>query len=139
MKRLRPYPFAVFGALTTFIWVTRVPLAWETTDGGIADKALPLGTAVAFLVPSVVLLVSMLAAKPSGRVVILARGLAAWTVLYWAVRLPLILLHDHPVAFKVVHAVLAAVSVGTAIVAWRAAHRPVRSETERPAPDTVLA
>ena len=44
---------------------------------------------------------------------------AAGTTLYWAVRIPMILLADHPVGFKVVHAVLAAVSIALAVAAWR--------------------
>jgi hypothetical protein len=42
------------------------------------------------------------------------------TVGIWAVRLPFVLVHDHPAGFKVVHAVLAAVSIALAVAAWRA-------------------
>lgn len=128
----------VFAAVTTFIWATRVPLAWKTTDGGVADRAIPLATAAVFLVPAVLLLAAM-ASRRSGRdarLMVLARGLIVWTSIYWSVRLPLILLHDHAVGFKVVHSVLAAASVGTAVAAWRAVDRP---PVDRPTSEPVLA
>ncbi|MBV9951798.1 MAG: hypothetical protein JO291_07585, partial [Acidimicrobiia bacterium] len=43
-------------------------------------------------------------------------ALAIWSIGYWAVRLPLIMSHDHPAAFKGVHAVLALVAAG--LSAW---------------------
>lgn len=45
--------------------------------------------------------------------------LAAATVALWAVRLPLVLVHDHGAAFTIVHAFLAVVSVALAIVTSR--------------------
>lgn len=49
--------------------------------------------------------------------------LAVWTVGVWAVRTPDILVHDHPVGFKVVHTALAAVSIALAVVAQRDVQR----------------
>jgi hypothetical protein len=43
-------------------------------------------------------------------------ALAVWSIGYWAIRLPLILGHDHPAGFKVVHSVLALVAAG--LSAW---------------------
>ena len=51
------------------------------------------------------------------------RALAVATVGIWAVRLPLVLVHDHAAAFKVVHAVLAVVSIGLAAAAWSSSGR----------------
>lgn len=42
------------------------------------------------------------------------------TVAVWAVRLPLVLVHDHSVGFKLVHAALAIVSLALSWTAWRA-------------------
>ena len=53
----------------------------------------------------------------------LVQVFAAGTVVFWAVRAPMILLADHPGPFKVVHAVLAAGSVTAAVCAWRAVAR----------------
>jgi len=55
----------------------------------------------------------------------LVRLFAAGTVVFWAVRLPMILLNDHPAGFLIVHTVLAVVSVVAAIAAWRSLDRPV--------------
>lgn len=43
-------------------------------------------------------------------------ALAGATVVVWAVRAPLVLVHDHPGGFKAVHLVLAAVSIGLAVL-----------------------
>jgi hypothetical protein len=50
-------------------------------------------------------------------------ALAAWTIAVWAVRTPMILANDHDGAFKVVHTVLAVVSVVLAVVAERDVQR----------------
>ena len=57
-------------------------------------------------------------------------ALAAYTVVVWAIRTPMILLHDHPAGFKVVHTVLAAVSIALAV----SAQRNVQRERRAPAP-----
>jgi hypothetical protein len=49
--------------------------------------------------------------------------LAVWTVAVWAVRTPYILVHDHPADFKVVHVVLAIVSIALAVSAQRHVQR----------------
>ena len=58
--------------------------------------------------------------------------LAAWTVAVWAIRTPYILVHDHPADFKIVHTVLAVVSVGLAVAAQRHVQRE-REATAAPA------
>ncbi len=50
-------------------------------------------------------------------------ALAVWTIAVWAVRTPMILVHDHPAGFKVVHTVLAVVSIGLAVWAERDVQR----------------
>ena len=49
--------------------------------------------------------------------------LAAFTVVVWAIRTPQILLDDQSAAFKIVHTVLAAVSIALAIAATRSQRR----------------
>jgi methylmalonyl-CoA mutase cobalamin-binding subunit len=46
------------------------------------------------------------------------RAFAVWTVWVWATRIWNLLADDHSVGFKVVHSVLALVSVGFAVVTW---------------------
>ena len=58
--------------------------------------------------------------------------LAAWTVGLWVLRTPYILVHDHPADFKIVHTVLAVVSVGLAVTAQRHVQRE-RQATTAPA------
>ena len=59
--------------------------------------------------------------------------LAGITTVVWAVRGVQIALADHSVGFIVVHTVLALVSIGLAVVAWRAV------DGDRPASSTVAA
>ncbi len=140
MERLRPYPAFALVAVTLFIWLTRVPLAWSTTDGGVGDKLVPVIPVLLFVVPAGLALVWALLGKSFGvrRAALLVRVLAIWTALYWAVRLPFILVHDHPVPFKVVHGVLATVSVAAAAWGWVALGRSgpsavAQGQTEREA------
>ena len=44
---------------------------------------------------------------------------AVWTATVWAVRVVMIAIADHTVAFKVVHVVLGLISVALTIPAWR--------------------
>lgn len=121
MERLRPHPVAVFSALTLFIWGNRIWLAWTNPDDTVAEKLLWSVPITLFVVAAVVLLVALLRGVDLGasRWRTLVRAFAGGTVLFWAVRGPMILLADHPGPFKVVHAVLAVVSVAAAIAAWR--------------------
>jgi hypothetical protein len=122
MTRLRPYPVAALAAWTLFTWGNRIHLAW-------GDDTLDVGEKVAASVPvaifcalgiGAVLVVLRSGAVLVGRGRLLVRGLAAWTIVYWAVRLPLILLGGASVGFEVVHAVLATVSVTLGVASWRA-------------------
>jgi hypothetical protein len=56
-------------------------------------------------------------------------ALVVWTIGVWAVRTPMILVHDHPAGFKAVHALLAVVSIALAV--W--AERDVQRQRQAPA------
>jgi xanthine/uracil permease len=56
-------------------------------------------------------------------------ALVVWTIGVWAIRTPMILVHDHPAGFKIVHSVLAAVSIGLAV--W--AELDVQRQRQAPA------
>lgn len=58
------------------------------------------------------------------------RAFAVWTVWVWATRIWNILGDDHSVGFKVVHSVLALVSVAFAVVTWGIVRR-VREREQR--------
>lgn len=96
-------------AWTLFVWATRIRLI-VGDDWSVSDLILP----VVFTALAVFALVDRRRGLPA---------LIAATVAVWAVRLPLVLVHDHPAGFKVVHAVLAAVSLYLAHRAWRALNR----------------
>ncbi|MCU1351713.1 MAG: hypothetical protein JWM05_922 [Acidimicrobiales bacterium] len=121
MSRLRPHPGAVFAAVTLVIWGNRVWLNWTNPDVGVAAKVALSVPITCFVIASVVLLVTMWRGvdrtSPGFRNLVTA--FAAGTALFWAIRLPMILVHAHPVAFKIVHGALALASVAAAAAAWR--------------------
>jgi hypothetical protein len=92
---------------TLLIWTTRV----RNILGNRGHSAVEL------IVPLVLTALAVAALVDRRRGL---RPLALVTVGIWAVRLPFVLVHDHPAGFKVVHAVLAAVSIALAVAAWRA-------------------
>jgi|SRR5581483_25673 len=56
-------------------------------------------------------------------------ALVAWTAGVWALRTPMILVHEHPAGFKAVHVVLAVMSIGLGLVALHA-ERDVERERQ---------
>src|SRR4051794_35809448 len=122
MERFRPYPVAMLCAVTLFIWLNRIWLNWTNPDVDLPAKLALSIPITAFVIVSFVVLIAMV--RHVDRSARWFRGLgrlfAAGTVLFWVVRLPMILLHDHPAGFLIVHSVLAIVSVVAAIAAWRA-------------------
>lgn len=118
MRRSTAVP-AALAAWTVFVWGTR--LRNIARDGGSPSS---LVVALALVVLAVVVAVSLMrGGEPRWAV----PALAAATVVTWAVRCPQILLGDHGGVFKVVHTVLALVSVGLAVAAVRRAPAPVRT------------
>lgn len=102
---------AALAGWTVFVWGTRIRNI--ARDGG---SALSLAVASALVVLAVLVAVSLLRdGTPRSAV----PALAAATVIAWAVRTPQILLGDHGTAFRVVHTVLALVSIALAVAAVR--------------------
>ena len=142
MDRLRPYPVAVFSGVTLFIWGNRVWLNWTNKDVGLAAKLALSIPITAFVVASAALLGLMVSGvdRTSGGFRTLVRAFAAGTVVFWAVRAPMILVHAHPVPFKVVHATLALASVVAAVFAWRAVAPAAvaAASVDAPGPDALV-
>jgi len=142
MERLRPYPVAVFSGVTLFIWGNRIWLNWTNPDVDIAAKLALSIPITAFVVASAVLLGLMVTGvdRTSAGFRNLVKVFAAGTVIFWAIRAPMILIHHHPVPFKVVHATLAVVSVVAAVFAWRAVDAAQASSTSvaSPGPDALV-
>lgn len=108
---MRRWPTYLFIAWTVFVWIGRI-----RNDGSVL-------LAASFLV------LAGVALWQRGRWVTL---LAGYTILVWAIRTPFILVHDHPADFKIVHAVLAAISIGLAVLVQRDVQRE-RQATATPA------
>ncbi len=139
-------PVVSFLAWTLFVWVGRVRNALGDPDLSGSERVGPLLLATSFAVPALVLAIVLFTSARRSRGVgpVLRYGvfaLAAWTCGVWVVRMADIALGgDWEVAFVVVHAVLAVVSSGLAVVAARsvidvrppvpAAATPARTGTE---------
>ena len=121
MERLRPYPVSGFAALTLFIWGNRIWLAWTNPDDTVAEKLVWSTPITLFVLAALAVGLLMLRGvdRRSAAFVRLVQAFAGGTIAYWAIRAPMILLADHPGPFKVVHAVLAVVSVASAALAIR--------------------
>jgi NADH:ubiquinone oxidoreductase subunit K len=105
-------PFWALPIWTLLVWATRIR--------NVADQD---GVGASLVVPVVMTLLAVAALVDRRRALWLLVGA---TIALWAVRLPFVLLHHHSVPFKVVHAVLAIVSIALAILS-----RP-RSSAPRP-------
>lgn len=103
---------AALAGWTVFVWGTRVRNI--ARDGG---STVSLLTSLALVALAVVVAVSLVR---GGRPRAAVPALAAATIVAWALRTPGILVADHAVGFKVVHTVLALVSVALAVAALRA-------------------
>jgi hypothetical protein len=104
---------ALLAVWTLLVWAGRLRNAGA--DAGAIALAAP------FIVLAVAVLVGLWRARPWLRIAVTA--LAAWTTVVWVVRGTLIWTHDHSIGFKVVHTVLAVVSIGLAAVAQRHVQR----------------
>ncbi len=136
MERLRPYPVAAFTALTLFIWLNRIWLAWTNPGDSVGQKLVWTLPIALFVVPAVGVVVAYLGGVDSATRGFrrLVRVFAGTTIAYWAVRLPMIAAADHPMGFKLVHTVLAVVSVAAAIAAWRSLDRARSLPSGTPVP-----
>jgi hypothetical protein len=105
---------AVFAGWTVFVWAGRI------RNGGSVLLA------ASFLVLAAVVLASIWQRHWRPYAV---GALAIWTIVVWGVRTPMILVHDHPAGSKLVHTVLAVVSIGLAV--W--AERDIQRQRQAPA------
>jgi hypothetical protein len=119
--RRRPFALVLVG-WTFLVWTTRISNIWRDADLDTGEKLGRTGLALSFTVLAVAAAVAVWRASGRSSLVAVA-ALAGWTVGVWVVRGTGILLADHGTAFKVVHAVLAVVSIALAALAWREARR----------------
>jgi hypothetical protein len=96
------WPTWAFFGWTVFVWAGRI------RNGG------------SFLLALSFLALVAIAVWRRGRWI---TALVGWTIAVWAIRTPVILVRDHSVGFKVVHTVLAVLSIALALSAERQVQR----------------
>jgi hypothetical protein len=138
---MRRRPFAVaLVAWTFFVWTTRIGNIWRDAELDTGDKVGRTGLALSFTVLAIGVAVALWRGSERARLVTVA-ALAGWSTAVWIVRDARILVADHEVGFKVVHTVLAVVSVVLSVLAWREARRaaagPPAGTTDRTYAPTV--
>jgi hypothetical protein len=106
-------PTYLLAAWTLFTWGTRIRNAAQDDE-----------SVLAFVLPVALVALTLLTIVKPRR---WTRLLALTVSVVWLVRVPMILLADHGVGFKVVH-------TGLAVVTWALAGWALRNEARRPAP-----
>jgi hypothetical protein len=134
---MRRYPGAVVALVvwTLFVWSTRFGTIWSDDDLDTAGKLGRTALGLSFTVLAITVAVAAWRrAAVALRWSVVA--LAGWTTAVWLVRSVGITVGDHEVGFKVVHLVLAVVSIALSALAVRSLERrPERPET--PADDII--
>jgi hypothetical protein len=121
--RRRPFAIALV-AWTFLVWTTRIGNIWRDADLDTGEKVGRTALALSFTLLAVAVVGALW--RGSGRARLVAVGaLAAWSTGVWVVRDIAILAGDHDAAFKLVHTVLALVSVVLSALAWREARQAV--------------
>ena len=105
---------------TLFVWGTRVRNIGNDDTLGGGEKAFAFLVCVVFIGAAIAML-ALLAMRRSARLRALLPVFAVATVGWWAVRSVFIVVHDHSMAFRVVHIVLGIISSVLAVAAWLAA------------------
>jgi hypothetical protein len=120
---MRRHPATVALVAWTFlVWTTRIANVWRDADLDTGERWGRTLLALSFTILAIA--VAVAAVRRLGRATVVAVGaLAAWTVAVWVVRGIGILAAHHDPAFKVVHTVLAVVSIVLAWLAWREMRR----------------
>lgn len=104
-------------AWTLFLWSSRIRNVVQNDDLDGFGLAWRLGAAAVFLVLGLLAGLWLWRGRPGAWTL---GALASWTIVYWAVRGTGIMLDsNHGAGFKLVHAVLMAVSFGVVIAAAR--------------------
>lgn len=106
----------VFALWTVYVWVTRIVNVLSADEMSAPGKVLTVVLSLSLIALAGAAVWSAWTAR-APRIIAIFAG---WTVAVWVVRLPTILtLSGVDVPFKVVHSVLAVISVGLAVAAWR--------------------
>lgn len=107
----------VLVAWTFLVWTTRLRNVWGDADLSDGEKWGRTGLALSLTALAIAVVAGLV--RRAGWTDVAVKALAGWTIGVWVVRSFGIATTDHAAAFVVVHLVLAAVSVGLAVVAVR--------------------
>ena len=120
-----------FAAWTAYVWASRIVNALGSDTESTGEKAFSvvLSLVLLALTAGVVTVVirSWKAPLTAGGAKVLAAA-AGVTIVVWLIRVPQILMTDRTMGFKVVHALLGAVSIGLAALVWRIGRPALRTE-----------
>jgi hypothetical protein len=126
-------------AWSLFVWSTRISNAWSDAHASTASKWGATLLSLSFVALSAATVVVLVRSRHRVWQVAEARLLevfAGWTTAVWLVFGTLILVHDHPVAFKAVHVTLGLISIGLSYAVARSAERAMaraaRADTAEP-------
>ena len=115
--RRRPFVLALV-AWTFFVWTTRIGNIWRDADLDTGEKVGRTGLALSFTLLALAVVGALWRGSARARLVTVG-ALAGWSTAVWVVRDARILAADHEIGFKVVHMVLALVSIVLSVLAWR--------------------
>lgn len=123
--RRRPFALALV-AWTFFVWTTRIGNIWRDADLDTGEQVGRTGLALSFTLLALAVVGALWRGSARARLVTVG-ALAGWSTAVWVVRDARILVADHEIGFKVVHTVLAVVSIVLSVLAWREARHPSTS------------
>jgi peptidoglycan/LPS O-acetylase OafA/YrhL len=109
-------------AWSFFVWTTRIANIWRDDALDTGGKVGRTALALSFTVLALAVVVALWRARRFTAPAVAA--LAVWTVAVWVVRDVGIVTGDHEAGFKVVHTVLAVISIALAALAWRETRSP---------------
>jgi hypothetical protein len=115
-------------AWTFLVWTTRIANIWRDADLSTGEQWGRTLLAASFTVLALAVVVALWR-RAAPAVVVTVGALAAWTTAVWVVRGTGILVGDHDLGFKAVHAALGVVSIALAALAWREARRAAAAPT----------
>ena len=107
---------AGFVAWTAFVWSTRIRNLVGDDEASTFTKVWGTATSLVLLGLAAAVLVALVTRRVWLRPALLALG--GVTVVVWLIRGADIVLDDHGVGFKVVHLVLAVISIALAVATW---------------------
>jgi hypothetical protein len=114
---------------TAFLWITRIKNALGDDKMSTSGKVIALVTSLAFLGAAGALAFVHLRSRPGARRA--AAAFALVSIVYWFVRAATIIVRHHPIGFKLVHTVLALITVGLGV--WVLRSTSGRARAGRPA------